>query len=780
MPRHRLRTIEALSAVVLVAYAALNSTRWPTPFGASVISNVGQCVTPALAACAGWVTSRRTGHPPTRRAWTLLAASAACWALGQAVWTYYELSGTGAPFPSLADAGYLAVPLALCAIWALSAETRRSARIVTLVDGLIIGGALLAISWPIILGPSWRAGGPTTFAFALSLAYPMGNLAVATLLLTTLIQARRQATTPLALITIGLLVLTIADSIFVLATLAGTETAQSPADVAWTGGYLLIFLAARRQVLPQDLGSVAAVPAMRRALLPFAVVAAALGVRVWMALTHRSVDTFLSATTFVVAALVLVRQLMTMHENRALNQSLADKVRQLTDREDQLRHLAFHDPLTGLANRQLFRDRVGHALDRTRRSHELIAVLFIDLDDFKTVNDSLGHASGDRLLVAVASRLGGCVRPGDTVSRLGGDEFGILLEEVGRGHEPESVAARIMESLEVPFPLEGREVFARASVGFAIADGTGAEECEHLLADADVALYAAKSGGKATFREFATAMRAAAVERLELGQDLRRAVERDEFLCHYQPIVDIVTGRTVALEALVRWEHPERGLLQPGTFIGMAEEVGIVGEIATNVLRKACSQAVAWRRQGVAGHDLAMHVNLSGRQLQDPGLLAAVREVLTETGFDPALLVLEITESVMVDVGARHLQRLVGLRATGVRLAIDDFGAGYSSLNYLRALPVDVLKIDRVFAENADGVTDPVLLEAIVKLGRSLGVETIAEGIERHQQAATLRRLGCRRAQGFLYSPPVPSAEVPKLLTTSLIRFDRSEPVTDL
>ncbi|QXC59301.1 bifunctional diguanylate cyclase/phosphodiesterase [Aquihabitans sp. G128] len=775
MPTRTEHRSAAIAATVVAVFAALIFAKVPSARAAVLLSNVGQCLAPALAAAAGVRASTRATTVRLRRGWLLLGASAASWSLGQVVWTYYEVSGAAAPFPSLADVGYLAaVPLAMLSVGLLAASPTRSARLVAGLDGLLLAGSLLAISWPLVLGPSWDAGGDDPLTFALSLAYPVGTLVVASTVLLALMRAGGRGSVPLGRIAAGLLVLAGADSIFVWSTLKGTEQQISPSDVGWVGGYVCILLAALafptskadHEEQPQVQERAAEAPSLYRALLPLGTAGLALGVRVVLLVAGHHDDPFLDGVSVAVVALVLARHLVTMRENQDLTRSLEEKIHQLTAREEQLSHQAFHDPLTGLANRRLFGDRVDHALARSRRTDERTAVLFIDLDDFKVVNDSLGHAAGDRLLVAVGSRISGCVRPGDTVSRLGGDEFGVLLEELETLDRAVTVANRILEALEVPFPVDGRQVFTRASIGLALAEQGDRPDGDHLLADADAALYAAKAAGKATFRRFETEMRSTAMARLELGQDLRRAVQEEQFLCHYQPIVDLVSGRVVAMEALVRWDHPERGLLSPDTFIPLAEATGGINAIGAHVLRTATGHAAAWRRSGAAKPDLELHVNLSGRQLEEADLVAQVRRELERSGFPPDLLVLEITESVAVDVGARHLERLVGLQQLGVRLAIDDFGTGYSSLNYLRTLPVEVLKIDRAFAQTIDGATDPVLLEAIVQLGHSLGIDVVAEGIEREDQAATLRRMGCRRAQGYLFRAPVPAAEVPALLAS--------------
>jgi len=756
--------------VTLGVWAVLILLGLPTERGAVILSNLGQCLAPALAAGACVLASRRAIDDRQALGWKLLAGSAASWCLGQVVWTYYEVSQVAAPFPSFADVGYLlAVPLALAGVWTLAVRSSTSSWLVAMLDGLILAGGLLAISWPLVLGPAWEEGGDSPFLFALTLAYPVGDLLVVSAVLLALMRTDRERdAVPLMPIAIGLIVLGVADSIFVWTTMQGTEQAVSFADVGWAAGYLTLFYAAMRYPLPVASGraELHTAPNLRRAALPLTIVTIAWAIRMILLATGEPEDEFLTMLTVATVALVLVRFLMTMRENQELTSSLEEKIGELTAREQQLSHQALHDPLTGLANRRLFSDRVEHALNRSRRTGDLSAVLFIDLDDFKTVNDSLGHAAGDRLLASVSARLSGCVRPGDTVARLGGDEFGILLEEMEGPEHASHVARRILESLDMAFPLDGRQVFTRASVGVAVADATSGHAGADLLSDADVALYAAKGSGKSTYREFERAMRVTAIERLELGQDLRQALHQNQFFCHYQPIVDLVTGRIVALEALLRWDHPHRGLVGPNSFIELAEESGMIGEIGMAVLQMAAWQAANWRAEGKVPANLELHVNLSGRQLEDPYLVEKVKRVLASTGFPGNLLVLEITESVAVETGADYLALLEELRALGIRFAIDDFGTGYSSLNYLRALPVDVLKIDRAFAQTVDGETDTVLLEAIVRLGHSLGIDMIAEGIERSEQAVTLKRLGCRRAQGYLFHRPLSVSEIPMVIAS--------------
>jgi diguanylate cyclase (GGDEF)-like protein/PAS domain S-box-containing protein len=423
--------------------------------------------------------------------------------------------------------------------------------------------------------------------------------------------------------------------------------------------------------------------------------------------------------------------------------------------EEQLTHQAFHDPLTGLANRALFRDRVEHALAQANRRGQSLAVLFLDLDNFKTVNDSLGHVTGDELLGGIAGRLQGCVRTGDTVARLGGDEFAILLEDVNAPEETTEVAERIAAALRAPFHLDGKDVFVGTSVGIAlsVADMDGALE---ILRNADVAMYTAKARGKGRHATFEPGMHAAVVRRLELEADLRRAIERGEFVVHYQPLVELRTGQLTAVEALVRWYHPQRGLVSPSEFIPIAEETGVIVPLVRWVLLRACQDARRWQGQYPDRAPGMVNVNISARQLQEPGLVQDVAEALRESGLAPHHLVLEITESALMHDAAVAVGWLNELKKLGVQLAIDDFGTGYSSLSYLRQFPIDTLKIDKSFVDGMgqDGERS-ALAGAIIDLGRTLGLKTVAEGIEQPSQLAELEALGCDIGQGYHFARPL-------------------------
>jgi diguanylate cyclase (GGDEF)-like protein len=427
----------------------------------------------------------------------------------------------------------------------------------------------------------------------------------------------------------------------------------------------------------------------------------------------------------------------------------------------QAMHAAFHDALTGLATRALFLDRLAAAA--LRRDRPTVGLLFVDLDRFKIVNDTMGHAAGDALLVQVADRIRGCLRAGDTAARFGGDEFAALLwgadlEESGR------VADRIIEAVRRPYLVNGRQVYINASIG--IATGVAGEcDADDLLRDADVAMYHAKRNGKGRRQVFEPHMHEELIERMLLEADLRRALERDELVLHYQPIISLDSGRVTGFEALLRWHRPGHGLVPPAQFVPLAEETGLIVPIGGWVLAEACRQADDWRRRFGPGTSIEMNVNLSARQLEQPGLVAEVAEVLARTQLPPSALVLEITETVLHSNVEAASATLGALKRLGIRLALDDFGTGYSSLSCLQQFPVDIIKIDRSFVESGrDGGRSTAFATAIVQLGQMLNLETVAEGIESTEHLDALRAARCEVGQGYLFSRPVPADQAAALL----------------
>ena len=447
--------------------------------------------------------------------------------------------------------------------------------------------------------------------------------------------------------------------------------------------------------------------------------------------------------------------------------------RDITDRirlEDELEYRAFHDSLTGLANKALFQDRLDHALARNSLTNSHLAVLFIDLDDFKTVNDSLGHGEGDTLLKRVAANLSKCLRPLDTAARLGGDEFAILIEDVASRDDVALLAGRILESLRSAVPPGTRSSASAGSIGVAF-DEPGITR-EQLLRNADIAMYKAKGSGKDRFEVYRKEMHAAVLARIEQERDLRAAIHDEHLITHYQPIYDLTTRRIIGFEALVRWAHPVGGLVDPRLFVPLAEQLGLIGEIDAFVLRSACSQAVHWQKQDLWSPGMVISVNLSPGQLMDPDLAQRITAQVEACQFDPRSVVLEITESALLADNESTVSNLIDLRSTGVRIALDDFGTGYSSLSHLDRLQVDIVKIDKSFIQTLGSGDDAHGLAAgMVQLAHTLGYETIGEGVENPVQESALRALGCRFAQGYHLGRPL-NVECTDLLLKSESTLD--------
>jgi diguanylate cyclase (GGDEF)-like protein/PAS domain S-box-containing protein len=431
--------------------------------------------------------------------------------------------------------------------------------------------------------------------------------------------------------------------------------------------------------------------------------------------------------------------------------------------EERLEQQALHDPLTGLPNRRLFGDRLAHALEGTRRRDWGVAVLFMDLDDFKVVNDSLGHEAGDLLLTVVAQRLKRCLRSGDTLARFGGDEFVVLLDAVEDPGEAVKVAERVTDELGRPFALEGRELYVSASVGISFGSARTKTPAD-LLRDADTAMYRAKEAGGG-FMVFDQAMHERVARRLDLENDLRRAVERGEFVLHYQPVIDLGDQGVWGTEALLRWDHPERGLLGPSEFVSVAEETGLIVPMGAWALEEACRQTKMWHADHPRNPRLGVIVNLSANQLRHPGCEEAIRVALERSGLPPQSLSLDVTETAFIDALEDNSLALERIRALGVGISIDDFGMGYSSLSYLKRLPADTLKIDRSFLGGfGEDARDTALVRMVIDVGHTLGMRVIAEGVEEWAQAALLAETGCDMAQGYHFSGPVPPEQVPGML----------------
>ncbi|MEX2197913.1 MAG: EAL domain-containing protein [Burkholderiales bacterium] len=430
--------------------------------------------------------------------------------------------------------------------------------------------------------------------------------------------------------------------------------------------------------------------------------------------------------------------------------------------EQQLAQLAQYDALTGLPNRALFHDRLGQAIARAHRSERQIAVLFLDLDRFKEINDSFGHEAGDRVLIEAAERMRLHLREGDSVARLGGDEFTVILEDVGDAEQVRAVAQKLLRAFAEPFRIDGQDLFVTLSIGIALHPRDGAD-AESLLRHADTAMYQAKSDGRDGLKFYTPVMSTAVSERLSLEGRLRQALERGEFVLHYQPIVRLEDGTISSVEALLRWRHPEEGLLPPGRFVGIAEQTGLIVPIGDWVLHEACTHAAQWQAAGL--RPLRVAVNLSARQFRKGRMVDAVRSALEAARLDSRWLMLEITESLLMENPEASGKVLQQLKEMGAHMALDDFGTGYSSLAYLKHFPIDVIKIDRSFVRDiVTDVDDAAIVKATIGLATSLGMQTTAEGVEIAEQLAFLRTHGCRFGQGYLFSPPVAEEEFAAML----------------
>lgn len=487
---------------------------------------------------------------------------------------------------------------------------------------------------------------------------------------------------------------------------------------------------------------------------------------------HRGYLVALTAgiVVFVIGAGVVSIGLFVKPLEQLIEEAAATKakyeVSQYRQDNENIKHMAYHDALTGLPNRYLFDDRLSIALAQARRYQHMLGVMFLDLDNFKDINDTLGHAVGDQFLQVVAKRLQGCLRGGDTVSRMGGDEFTVLLPEVVNKEDALEVAHRFIGVFKEPVWIGNREIFVTSSIGIALFPLHG-EDGETLLRLADVAMYQAKRAGKNNYKLFSPGMIASTIERMDLESGLRHALERQELLLYYQPQVDVQTGKIVGAEALLRWQNPKWGLVLPLHFIPLAEENGLISVIGEWVLRTACAQNVKW--QGLGYPSLRIAVNLSVRQFQQPNLVRLVADALEETGLEPKWLELEITESAAMENVHLASRKLKELKKMGVRIAIDDFGMGYSSLHYLKKLPITTLKIDKTFVKDCtSNHEDAMIITAVTALGKSLEYKVIAEGVETHAQFAFLQKTNCDEIQGYLFGKPMPAEDFERLFRNNV------------
>ena len=746
------RRWSAVATAVAVCCAVLVLIMLKAPASVTVpLDDLTELVAPMLAA-AVCVLAGRGKHGRARTGWYLVGASAAAWGAGQGAWCWLELvRHQDNPFPSIADAGFIAsVPLLLAGLLTMPVwPSAAVAKVRAVTDGLLIAGGLLLISWHTVLAAIVASPADTALGQGISLAYPICDVIVVTVLAIMWSRASSGSRTPILLITAGLGLIAVADSTFAYEQAQNSFGSGSVIDLGWVAGYLVVGLGAL-YALNRPVGSrQATIPRWRNALFPYL----PLPVVVAFAVQERIADGYINLFTLSIGlalfVLVLLRQGLSVRENVGL-------LRLLAANESELNHRAEHDPLTDLKNRGSFIRFVDDWLSNPASARRC-AVMFVDLDDFKHINDSLGHAMGDQAIVAVGERLRSCMRDHDVVARLGGDEFAVFLTDLPNVGQLVTIAERLIETLNEPFQSSDMRASVCGTIGIAIAEA--GDDAGELLRRADIAMYAAKARGKGLFGIFEPSMHVAMYAPLERRADLERAVDEEEFTLRFQPVVDVPTRAMVGVEALIRWEHPRLGLLSPVAFIDDIESAGLMVTVGAWVLREACRQAMRLRRRAM--NDLFVSVNVSGSQMQDSGFLAVVADALSVTGLPAGALVIELTESGNVGESEVVGLRLRQLRAMGVRVAIDDFGSGYSSFTYLRRLRVDILKIDKSFVDDLlAGGPAAALVEGMIGLGNSLGLLTIGEGVEDGEQHAALVRLGCSMAQGYLHARPMPMNEI--------------------
>jgi len=882
--RQVLATYTGLGAAGLCFLAWTASGGGSRPLGASASDLVVLAVVGAASALCIRAARREEGR--LSLAWGFFAAGCLSWTLGHA----WAASAAVVPDQSVLTAGsdilWLApAPLVVIGMLMVPGWPRLwSGRLRAVLDGLIVAGSLLLVSWEVVLGGIYRAIGTSPTTDFVSMAFPIGDVVVIATAVALVVRVGARDRVPALLVAAGLISHAVVNTADTYLGVHRSSTGSTWIDAGWLLAFLLIAVGANAHASagpPTHVDEYK--PALAGALLPYLAVAIAIVVP---ATRHDlAVDGFTVTVALVVAIFVIIRQALVVAENAALTKSLEMKVidqyaelgsagrrfaslvqhssdviavvdrdarfhyyspsvqrvlgyearalrdlsvldlvhpddrenveailalleldggadnaiecrllhssgswrhvqavatnllndpsvsgvvlniRDVTDRrllEEQLRHRAFHDPLTGLANRTLFQERVDHALLRAERTNDRVVVLLLDLDGFKYVNDSLGHAVGDAVLIETARRIQNCVGQSDTVARIGGDEFAVLLERPRS--DGSAVAERILCDLAQRIEMDGRRFVAQASIG--IAGTFGTSRSDDLLRDADTAMYIAKGQGKGRYQVFEPSMHLAMRERLELEADLMRAIEHDELVVYYQPVYALRTGQLTAVEALVRWEHPNRGLVLPGQFIPLAEETSLIQPIGWWVVGQAVTQLRQWHDQFPRESPLAVSVNLSVRQLQQPNMYDTVVRALTTAGVPASSLLLELTETVLMEGDdTPSVETLRRLEALGVRLAIDDFGIGYSSLGRLRRLPVGKLKIDRSFVQEIDSATGHApVVAAMIAMAHGLGLGVVAEGVETSDQLRLLGRLGCDEVQGYFVGRPMPAEGIAGLL----------------
>ncbi|MGX6608415.1 putative bifunctional diguanylate cyclase/phosphodiesterase [Micromonosporaceae bacterium Da 78-11] len=722
----------ALAAVFLVAGAPIFALSGEAAASYALLaSSTLACLAAVLCGTA----ARRAADRP-RLGWALLAAGCLSWGLGNFYWSVNELVvHSTVLFPSFADAGFLLFPvLGAAGLWLISGQASAGSRLTVLLDALIAGSAMFAVGWAVTVRSTWHAGADSLVAFTVSLAYPVGDIVLATIAVLLAARIRRGSRgTPLLLI-LGLAGMSTSDLLFALSTSAGTYHSGQASDAGWSVAFAAFAVAgwsaARRPMVLEDTG----VMTRWQIMVPYVPFGLAASIAVGQTLIGSRIEPPESVPLLAGLIMILLRHLSTQLHNSALTR--------------RLQHQAYHDPLTGLGNRALFTGR----LESVLAAQAPTAIVYLDLDDFKMINDSHGHDAGDIVLRTVADRLRDCFAAPDTVARLGGDEFAVLTARVDG--LPDRVQ-RLLAGLREPVPAGTRTIRAAVSVGIAVTEG-GRLRPEELRKNVDLAMYAAKAQGKNTYAVFEPAMRQAFDRELLWRAELHQALADEALHVAYQPIVGLGDQRLAGVEALARWEHPYLGTVPPDVFIPVAERAAMIGELGMFVLRRACTEFMAWP----GARDTYLSVNVSPLQMLDLQFVDRVADILADTGLPPRQLVLEVTETALADE-SEVIGTLERLRATGIRIAIDDFGTGYASLRYLHRFPADIVKIDRSYVQ--DIASDPAAMRIVATLWQlftAIGLTTIAEGIEDQAQAAMLIELGCPLGQGYLLGRPAPLASI--------------------
>lgn len=755
-----------------------------------------------LLAAITLLSSAKETYPLSKqraRAWGAIGVAVLFLAIGDSIWAILEVFLHEEPFPSIADGFYLGYyPLFLIGVFLLTdRQGTVSERISMLIDISIVMIAAILVFWNFFIAPIMASNITQPLLDQIILmAYPVGDLVLfGALTLIIFKDTKAQDRTAIYLLSGSLIIIIVTDCIYTYQALLETYVSGGILDNGWVLSTLLAGLAGASQmtaIQSTNSGSVFSKiegSSKLKAVSPYLPYLWLIGAYVLLVrggLTHLPMNfSTLSWGVGIIIGLVLTRQIITLAENKRMNfrlismdkyqlqakeleeanADLSSEIARRRQAERKLSYDALHDAMTGLANRTLFLDRLGQAIEYARRHDgRSFAILFVDLDEFKVVNDSLGHLVGDQLLISISKRLMEVLRSSDTVARFGGDEFEILLDTPDDNIPILTVVDKIQKAIQTPFDLDGHEVHITASIGV-ITNVKRYNHPEELLRDADIAMYQAKAHGKARFEIFDIEMRNQMYSRLEIEQGLRKALENQEFQLYYQPIMSLESDRIVGLEALIRWIHPERGILLPDEFLPVAEESGLILPIGDWVLNEACTQLKAWQVQNADLQNISVNVNISNKQFSQPDLIEKVDKALQESSLKATSLKLEISEGVLINNYARANEIFEQLLEMGIQLQIDDFGTGYSALGYLQRFPISAIKIDKSFVnEMGKGQKGTGLIRAMVSMARELNMETIAEGIETGNQLDELKNLLCGYGQGFLLSKPMDQESVRKLL----------------